>query len=610
MTPLKDTLDAVYPAAEAAVPRPAAPPAKSAGHLRSDAVSLEIPIRVHGSRVTEVTRGVTPRTEPFEEQSSTMIVFPQGGVLRLSTAVTVGQMLILTNLKSRQDAICRVVKVRTQPSNSAGYVEIEFTQRQAGFWGVYFPSDSPEAARKAPSASAPAVPEAPANGNGAPDASWAPGPKPVSVKPTEALAASPEVKPVIPAPVQVVPPAKPQSSFISLGSQENVQPAAAEVPRASVIASPRKSSATTFPPSTPEERSAAPSRPLTMEELLADVQPGIIPSPSETSSGAAEPIIARDVKVKSSVHTSTASAHIAASAPADAELTATEETFGARPDATADVRAVRTRQPAQNGMLIAACAALLIAGAAGGFFYLRHRHAALAGSVAATPVAAQPAPLAAVAANTGVPNPGVQPKGAPSAASHSSSASVNTPGASSGSGGTASTAAPGQPSTAAKHAAPSMAKEILGTLNAHPVASQSTPSQAGAAPAVAAPVISASDANALGGVASPAVSVLPPSTASSPRPVAATPQLTQPRLISSVQPTYPAIAAQMRTQGEVVIRAVVDSNGKVATMKVVSGPALLQQAALNALRQWKYEPAKLDGRPVPAEIQVAIRFRL
>ncbi len=138
MTPLKETLEAVYPAAEPAVSQPEAQPSKPAGHLRSDAVSLEIPVKIHGSRVVEVARGVTPRTEPFEEQTSTMIVFPQGGVLRVSMAVSVGQMLILTNLKSRQDAICRVVKVRKQPSGSGGYVEIEFTQRQLGYWGVYF----------------------------------------------------------------------------------------------------------------------------------------------------------------------------------------------------------------------------------------------------------------------------------------------------------------------------------------------------------------------------------------------------------------------------------------------------------------------------------------
>ncbi len=73
-----------------------------------------------------------------------MIVFPQGSVIRMSTAVTVGQMLVVTNLKTRQDAICRVVKVRTF-TNMQGYVEVEFTHKQEGYWGVQFSAGSPVA---------------------------------------------------------------------------------------------------------------------------------------------------------------------------------------------------------------------------------------------------------------------------------------------------------------------------------------------------------------------------------------------------------------------------------------------------------------------------------
>ena len=97
MAPLSKELETANPAAEAAT-SPANTSAKSApGHLRADAVSLEISVKVHGSRVTEVVRGIAPNTEPFEEQTTTMIVFPQGGVLRMSTTENVGQMLVLTN---------------------------------------------------------------------------------------------------------------------------------------------------------------------------------------------------------------------------------------------------------------------------------------------------------------------------------------------------------------------------------------------------------------------------------------------------------------------------------------------------------------------------------
>src|ERR1700678_754024 len=146
MAPLtKDTSEVTNSAAETGSSNRGTPAkASPAGHLRSDAVSLEVPVKVHGSRVTEVAREITPHTEPFEEQTSTMIVFPQGAVIRMSTSVNVGQMLVVTNLKSRQDAICRVVKVRTF-SNLQGYVEVEFTHQQPGYWGVHFPSEGPAA---------------------------------------------------------------------------------------------------------------------------------------------------------------------------------------------------------------------------------------------------------------------------------------------------------------------------------------------------------------------------------------------------------------------------------------------------------------------------------
>ncbi len=622
MTPLKDTLEAVYPAAESDVSQPLAQPSKPAGHLRSDAVSLEIPVKIHGSRVIEVSRGVTPRTEPFEEQTSTMIVFPQGGVLRVSTVVSVGQMLILTNLKSRQDAICRVVKVRTQASGSAGYVEIEFTQPQPGYWGVYFSTDAPEPAKKTASAPSPAAPATPARENAVPDASWVPAPNTVSTRTPEAPSLSPEVKPLSPAPARVIPPVKPESTFISMGSQEKVQLAATDVPQANVVAPPRRIPGMTFPSEASVAPPAAPPRSLSMEELLADVQPGIIPAPAGSSAGVSEPAAkVADAPVESPASNSRAAfARSASGAAPGSELSAPVESLGARFESGPRVRDTQERRPGHNSILIAACAALLVAGAAGGFFYLRHRHAAPGGSGAFRPAAVQPVPqpgVAPVAANV-VPNLVVEARTALPLSHLNSAAHANPPGAGSAavsanpsSGGTASTVAPSQSSSPAKHAAPSVAKDLFGTLNAHPVSTQTAASQAEAAPSVPPPTISASDANSLGGAASPAASVLPPSAANSQRALApGASQVTQPRLISSPQPAYPAIAAQMRTQGDVVIKARIDANGRVAAMQVISGPEILQQAALNALRQWKYQPSKLDGQPVPAEIQVIIRFRL
>jgi TonB family protein len=82
------------------------------------------------------------------------------------------------------------------------------------------------------------------------------------------------------------------------------------------------------------------------------------------------------------------------------------------------------------------------------------------------------------------------------------------------------------------------------------------------------------------------------------------------RMISSVAPMYPALAKSQHIAGSVRVDALVDTNGRVTTMKIVSGPSMLHQAAMDALRQWKYQPATLDGKAVPMHLTVTIQFRL
>jgi periplasmic protein TonB len=82
------------------------------------------------------------------------------------------------------------------------------------------------------------------------------------------------------------------------------------------------------------------------------------------------------------------------------------------------------------------------------------------------------------------------------------------------------------------------------------------------------------------------------------------------RLISSVPPSYPALARTQHIAGDVRLDALIDATGRVTTMKVVSGPSLLHQAAKDSLRQWKYQAATLDGKPVPMHLTVTVQFHL
>jgi len=84
----------------------------------------------------------------------------------------------------------------------------------------------------------------------------------------------------------------------------------------------------------------------------------------------------------------------------------------------------------------------------------------------------------------------------------------------------------------------------------------------------------------------------------------------QAKLASSVAPVYPTLAKSQHLSGDVRMDALIDANGRVTTMKIVSGPTLLQQAAMDAVRQWRYQPATLDGKPVPMHLTVTVQFRL
>ncbi len=107
-------------------------------------------------------------------------------------------------------------------------------------------------------------------------------------------------------------------------------------------------------------------------------------------------------------------------------------------------------------------------------------------------------------------------------------------------------------------------------------------------------------------VGSSPANVPAPAVASAPATVGG--RVREPRLISSVTPVYPQAAMQANVQGDVKIQATIDETGHVTKMKVVSGPALLQRAAMDALRQWRYAPSILDEKPVAVDMVVTIRF--
>jgi periplasmic protein TonB len=82
------------------------------------------------------------------------------------------------------------------------------------------------------------------------------------------------------------------------------------------------------------------------------------------------------------------------------------------------------------------------------------------------------------------------------------------------------------------------------------------------------------------------------------------------QILYKVTPVYPAIARAARVDGTVVLEAVISKAGTIENLRVVSGSPMLEQAALDAVKQWRYRPYQLNGEPVEVETTVNVVFTL
>jgi protein TonB len=84
----------------------------------------------------------------------------------------------------------------------------------------------------------------------------------------------------------------------------------------------------------------------------------------------------------------------------------------------------------------------------------------------------------------------------------------------------------------------------------------------------------------------------------------------QARLINQPKPVYPPLAKQARIQGVVRFNAIIGKDGAIMNLQVVSGHPLLVPSALEAVRQWRYQPTLLNGEPVEVVTQIDVNFTL
>jgi periplasmic protein TonB len=528
------------------------------GSQPSDAIGAEVPVTVHASRYSATSKGAG-KLPPVHEETRTVIIFPQGAVVRLSAMVSPGELVVVTNNRTGADVICRVTSVKTQPGIQ-NYVNLEFTQRALGFWEEPRQAERSVAKDKAPLgvvSSAP-LPQVPTPITAVPKVSM---PTVLPESTARASAPSVEAKPAFSQPLKVTSLADAPAGK----SRDAVQ----QIPIA-----------------------ATPISEIPSAPAISTNQPRIVPSrvprlESFDSAGLQE---AKDQENKG---------------PNNSK------------------RVV---------LILTAAIVLLAIGAVGGALFLRWNRALAVTQQASTapvstatsePVATMSAPGLATAGAVPVANTPVKSNSVAPASSIATLPSNAGPGSSTVPQSTPvrlSIETPkvevrSEPQPQPKVEARSeplpqptmrsnigMAKISAPNMKTAPKINALEPPPVLTADPAALPkgINVANTFGASGSIASPGA---PPAAIKGG-------QLVQPKLISSLASSYPAAAKAAHAEGDVLIDALIDSTGKVAATKVISGSPLLQQAAVDSLHFWKYEPARLNGEPIPIHIKVSVNFRL
>jgi len=635
--------------------------AAGATQTKVQPVALEISVTVNGARSVDGS----DKREPFSETTQTVLVFGNGAVIRLNSSVAPGQLLFLTNEKTKKEVVCQVVKSKNYRSVS-GYVELEFTEPALGFWGMRFPADRLSPA-STPTSAAPVVPAKPI----LPPApvAIAPPPAPISTAPTSVAPPVVEKKEApAPAPVNSASEelkketARLQEQLSSMLFSE--QPAPRSAPSAPQVESKTISDATAkIFELTKAEATASQAKPdlapatKTFEPLnLSPIAPKQKPATSLHEEEVKipswlEPLARNAATPAPPVASPAPASHAAtpvlplsvptveASEETDAQVAGESYDFGSKteqapafssegdaPNFGTNLFETSETTPAEpasgggrKGLWIGAIAATVLLAAGGGWWYTQQSgHAAASTTTAAVsqPVS-QPAPQQqAQSLSSASSTPATQTGKAFSTPTQMTSQPANTgaPAVTPAteiqkiSGGRES--AKSAPTSAAIRAAEPVEEKRKSTFNQiH----------------LAAPTVKGGSAKNISNEGEPGIAMennaSPSSGAVSSglvgshggQPVVPIPvggEVKPVQLLSSVPPVYPQLARSQRISGDVKLDATIDENGRVTGMKVIAGPVMLHQAAMDALHQWKYRPATLDGKPVAMHLLVTIQFRL
>jgi TonB family protein len=507
-----------------------------------DATSAEIPVTVHASRYSSASKGAA-KLPPVHEETRTVIIFPQGAVVRLSASVTPGELVVLTNKRTGADVICRVTSVKTQPGIQ-NYVHLEFTQRALDYWED--PAAERAGAGRPQSITASPTPPAPTPI----DSSHRITTPPIQEAQPAAKASLPAVE-LKPVPASLPPSSLPPSSLPKV------------TPLADLTAP--------APENAPEEDRAMQSRvsEISASPALVQKQPHIMPSRTPRLQPF-EPVLSQDKNGSKAI------------------------------------------------ILFAIAAVVLLAvGAVGGAIFLRRdRGASVAQQFPSAPLPTRPAPVSG-------PSQSEAPIVDTSSKVNSFEPAVSTPAKSSPAETPvrptpirAAVESPKAPIETPKVEAPKAEAQPAPVAVSRPsinLGRISAPNvRAAQLNSSAPPPLLPAEGNALPSIVSEATAHTNALASAEPTPPPPSKggQLQQPKLLASVAAVYPPAARAQHVQGDVSIDALIDPTGKVTATKVITGNPLLQSAAVESLRLWKYQPARLNGEAIPIHINVTITFHL
>jgi protein TonB len=114
----------------------------------------------------------------------------------------------------------------------------------------------------------------------------------------------------------------------------------------------------------------------------------------------------------------------------------------------------------------------------------------------------------------------------------------------------------------------------------------------------------------IGGVSGATLPPPPPPAPKTGAPLRLHTGILPPQKIVDVAPVYPPLARASRQEGIVILETVITANGSVESVRVLKGYPLLDGAAIEAVRQWRFTPARLNGEPVPVVMTVTVNFTL